>query len=56
MFLLPNYELKEIWFPTPSMKVKPEPFEITFENNGQNYSMQFQNEEISTRSESLNKI
>ena len=48
LFLLPNYEIKEIWFPTSSMKINPEPFEILFENNGKMYNMKYNNEEIIT--------
>lgn len=33
LFLLPNYELKDFWFPT-SVKIRREPFEIHFENDG----------------------
>jgi hypothetical protein len=48
LFLLPNYEIKEIWFPTPSMKINPEPFEIKFENNGEKYNMEYRNGKIIT--------
>lgn len=48
LFLLPNYEIKEIWFPTSSMKVNPEPFEIQFENNGKLYNMEYKNGKIIT--------
>jgi hypothetical protein len=48
LFLLPNFEIKEIWFPTSSMKVNPEPFEILFENNGEIYNMKYINGEITT--------
>lgn len=46
LFLLPNYEIKEIWFPTSTMKIKPEPFEIIFENNGEKFKMEYKNEKI----------
>lgn len=48
LFLLPNYEIKEFWFPTSTIKIKPEPFEIIFENNGEKYKMEYKNEEIRT--------
>jgi len=48
MFLLPNFEIKKIWFPTPSMKINPEPFEIQIENNGEIYNMKYENGEIIT--------
>lgn len=47
MFLLPNYEIKEIWFPT-ALKIKPEPFEIKLENNGERYNMEYKNGKIIT--------
>jgi len=39
LFLLPNYKAKKIWFPT-SVKIKPQPFEIQFENNGETYNIE----------------
>jgi len=47
MFLLPNYEIKDIWFPT-KIKIKPEPFEIQLENNDERYNMEYKNGEIIT--------
>ncbi|MFK7773230.1 MAG: VOC family protein [Saprospiraceae bacterium] len=47
LFLLPNYEIKEIWFPT-SLKIKPEPFEIIFDHKEERYSMEFSDGEIKT--------
>jgi catechol-2,3-dioxygenase len=47
LFLLPNYEIKDIWFPT-KIKIKPEPFEIQFENNGERYHMEYKNGKIIT--------
>ncbi len=47
LFLLPNYELKDIWFPT-SIKLKPVPFDVQFENDGEQYNMLYQNENIIT--------
>ena len=46
LFLLPNYTLKKIWFPTSSVKINPEPFEILLENNGTSYSMAYSNKKI----------
>ena len=45
MFLLPNYELKDLWFPT-SIKIKPEPFEAIVENKGKEYFLQYRNGEL----------
>jgi hypothetical protein len=45
IILLPNYELKEIWFPT-SLRIKPEPFEAILENNGKVYELEFRNEKL----------
>ena len=45
LFLLPNYELKEIWFPT-SLILKPVPFEIQIENNEKKYDFEYKNEKI----------
>lgn len=45
LFLLPNYEIKEIWFPT-TIKIKPEPFEIQFEHEGRLFFMEYKEEEI----------
>ncbi len=47
IFLLPNYNLKEIWFPT-SIKIKPEPFEATIENKGKEYHVEYRNEKLKT--------
>ncbi|WP_461629646.1 VOC family protein [Labilibaculum euxinus] len=47
IFLLPNYKLKEIWFPT-SIIIKPEPFEAIIENNGKVYCLEFRNEKLRT--------
>ena len=47
IFLLPNYKLKEIWFPTP-IKIKPEPFEAIIENNGKEFLVEFRNEKLKT--------
>lgn len=47
IFLLPNYEIKDIWFPT-EIKIKPEPFETIVENEGNQYLIEFSNEKIKT--------
>lgn len=47
MFLLPNYEIKENWFPT-TIKIKPEPFEIQLENNNERYNMEYRDGKIIT--------
>jgi hypothetical protein len=45
ILLLPNYNLKETWFPT-TLKIISEPFEATVYNNGKLYEMEFRNEEL----------
>lgn len=47
IFLLPNYELKDIWFPT-SIKIKPEPFDAIIVNGGKEYQIEFRNEKLKT--------
>jgi len=47
IFLLPNYYLKDIWFPT-TIKIKPEPFEAIIENGKKEYYLEFRNEKIKT--------
>lgn len=47
IFLLPNYEIKDIWFPTKII-IKPEPFETIVENEGNEYLIEFNNEKIKT--------
>jgi catechol-2,3-dioxygenase len=44
LILLPNYEVKDVWFPT-SKGIKPEPFELSIEHEGMSYSMEFLAEE-----------
>lgn len=51
IFLIPNYELKEIWFPT-EIKIKAEPFEAIIENNNTNYLVEFKNGIIKTTANS----
>lgn len=48
IFLLPNYNLKNIWFPT-SIKIKPEPFEAVIENKQREYHLEYKNEKIKTQ-------
>ena len=48
IWLLPNYELKEIWFPT-SLKIKPQPFEALVENRGREFRIEYRNEQLKTR-------
>lgn len=45
LFLLPNYNIKEIWFPT-GIAIKPNPFNAVIENEGHLYRFHFINGEI----------
>ncbi len=45
IFLLPNYNIKDVWFPT-NVKIKPEPFEAIIENKKKKYHLAFRNEKI----------
>ncbi|MCE4564596.1 glyoxalase [Maribellus sp. CM-23] len=45
IFVMANYKLKEIWFPT-TLKITPEPFDAIIENKGKGYSVEFRNEEL----------
>ncbi|MBN2817559.1 MAG: hypothetical protein JXP36_01230 [Bacteroidales bacterium] len=45
IFVMANYKLKEIWFPT-TLKISPEPFDAIIENKGMEYSVEFRNEEL----------
>ena len=47
IFLLPNYKVKNVWFPT-SQKLQPEPFEAIIENEGKIYGVEFRNEKVTT--------
>ncbi|MFI0430852.1 VOC family protein [Mariniflexile sp. HMF6888] len=47
IFLLPNYNLKAVWFPT-TIKIKPEPFEAIIESREKEYHIEFRNEKIKT--------
>ncbi len=49
ILLLPNYNIKDIWFPT-IVKIKPEPFEAIIENEKMQYQLTFKNEKIKTMS------
>jgi len=45
IFLLPNYTVKETWFPT-SIALKPLPFEATIENGGNSFQLKFEAEKL----------
>ena len=45
LFLLPNYKVKEFWFPT-SLEIRPEPFATVIENQGKKYSLAFDGQKI----------
>jgi catechol 2,3-dioxygenase-like lactoylglutathione lyase family enzyme len=47
IFILPNYNLKDIWFPT-TIKIRPEPFEAIIENGKSEYHLEFRNQKIKT--------
>lgn len=46
LFLMPNYRLKNTWFPT-NLKIKPERLEVTIENNENSYYLTRTDEEVS---------
>jgi len=48
IFLLPNYHIKETWFPT-QIKIKAEPFEAIVENNGSVYFVSYTNGQLTTK-------
>lgn len=54
IFLLPNYNLKDIWFPT-SIKIKPEPFEAVIQNGDREYHIEYRNEKIKTTANKVYK-
>jgi catechol 2,3-dioxygenase-like lactoylglutathione lyase family enzyme len=54
IFLLPNYNLKDIWFPT-TIKIKPEPFEAIIENGEKEYHIEYRNEKIKTTANNVYK-
>lgn len=43
LLLLPNYKLKDTWFPT-SLKTKPEPFKAEIVQNGNKYAIEYKDE------------
>ncbi len=45
LFLIPNYEIKTVWFPS-RQPIVPEPFETTIENEGVLYDLNFRNEQL----------
>lgn len=45
LFLLPNYKIKDLWFPT-SIKILPNPFNVVVQNREQEYYLEFRNEKI----------
>lgn len=45
LFLLPNYNLKDVWFPS-QIKIKPEPVHALIENNGELFKVSYQNNDI----------
>jgi hypothetical protein len=47
IFFLPNYNLKETWFPT-EIKIKAEPFEAIVENNNKKYQVIYSGGELTT--------
>ena len=47
IFLLPNYNLKETWFPT-EIKIKAEPFEAIVEKNNKKYQVIYSGGELTT--------
>jgi len=47
LFLMPNYEIKDVWFPTKT-KINPEPFEAIIESGKTKYFVEFKNEKIKT--------
>lgn len=53
ILLLPNYEIKEIWFPT-TIKIKPQPFEAIIENNEQEYKIEYKEEQLKIKTTANN--
>lgn len=47
IFLLPNHEVKDTWFPTNS-KITLEPFEAIIENDEKEYSVEYRKGEVTT--------
>ncbi len=51
IFLLPNYKVKDTWFPT-SAKIIPEPFEAVVENTGKLFRVEFKDELVNVSEQS----
>ncbi len=47
ILLLPNYEVKEIWFPS-DVKITPQPFEAVVEQNNKVFKIVYSNEKLQT--------
>lgn len=47
LFLLPNYEIKGVWFPT-DLRITAEPFQAKISNAGTTYSIDYKNEVLTT--------
>jgi catechol-2,3-dioxygenase len=45
LILLPNYNVKDTWFPT-NQKLKPETFKAQIENSGKCFDLSFENETV----------
>ncbi|WP_054851504.1 VOC family protein [Olleya sp. ITB9] len=45
ILLLPNYKVKEIWFPT-TLKIKPQSFNAIIKNNKQEYKIEYIEEQL----------
>ncbi|WP_040281608.1 VOC family protein [Psychroserpens damuponensis] len=48
LFLLPNYEVKDTWFPT-SINIKPEPFEAVVDNGTQDFKIVYRDKKLTTK-------
>ncbi len=48
LFLLPNYRIKEIWFPS-DIAIKPNPVAGIIENEGRSYNFQYRNAEVKAK-------
>lgn len=46
ILLLPNYEVKDIWFPT-DLKIKPNPFEAVIQHVNKTFRLSYKNQELS---------
>ena len=45
IFLIPNYTVKNSWFPT-LVEIKSEPFDARIESGGKEYKIEFENEKL----------